>query len=248
MRPTVFLLTLSLLLLLSGCQRTSVLNEKKMEAVLYDLHLADALIDKERQKQGLLSDSVRNSIYAAAFEKHKITKAQFDTSLSWYGQNLDKYIRIYKNLTTRYTEEFRHYDQIVTALANRIDTMQLWKTKPQALFTNRMFPLMTAFNDTIPADTRNNDTFTLSFRVFGINEQMERFPRVMFALHYADTTDVQQLTLRNDSLYTLTFPVIPNKKPDELSGYFSLSPYEKNYYRILFDDISLIRIRTPHKP
>ena len=232
------------LLLLFGCGRQSVIRETKMEAVLYDLHLADGLISKVAQSGDPESDSIKNNLYATVFNKHKITKEQFDTSMVWYANHVDKYVRIYNRLAARFAEEYNLYEELARKEAERLDTFERWTLAPQLLFTNRNFPMIVHFNDTL-STARRGDTLSLSFSVFGVAAEMRHLPRVQFSLHYPDTTDTQRLTVERDDLYKLTLPVLPGKKPDSLSGYFFVRPHHNNFYRVLFDDISLTQVGRP---
>ena len=230
------------LLLFAGCRKSYVVGEKKIEAVLYDLHLTNALINKERQNGNVISDSIRNNMYASVFHKHNLSKAQFDSSIIWYGYHIDKYVRIYQNLSTRFTNEQNQYEQLVQIEAERIDTAELWKQAPQLAFSNQMFPMIIHFSDTNRIAVRGGDTLALSFNVFGISTKMNYLPRVSLSLHYPDTVDVRRLTICQDSLYTLAMPVIPGKSIDSLSGHFFVRPHHNNFYRVLFDNISLKHI------
>ena len=232
------------LLLLFSCSRQSVIRETKMEAVLYDLHLADGLINKVAQDGSPESDSIKNSIYATVFNKHKITKARFDTSMVWYANNVDKYVRIYNRLSSRFSEEYNLYEELAKKEAERLDTFERWTLTPQLLFTNQNFPMIVHFNDTLSTAGRG-DTLSLSFSVFGVATEMRHLPRVQFSLHYPDTTDTQRLTVESDSLYKLTLPVLSGKTPDSLSGYFFVRPHHNDFYRVLFNDISLTQVGRP---
>ena len=99
----IFLLFSFGILLLFSCGRQSVIREKKMEAVLYDLHLADGLISKAAQDGSPESDSIKNNLYATVFNKHKITKAQFDTSMVWYANHRSEERRVGKECRSRWS-------------------------------------------------------------------------------------------------------------------------------------------------
>ena len=63
--------------------------KKQMEDLLYEIHLTEGLTDVmiddyiSRQKKEILKKGV--------FAKYKITPEQFDSSLMWYGKNLELY-------------------------------------------------------------------------------------------------------------------------------------------------------------
>ena len=86
---------------LASCKKkmpSEVIKPAEMENILYDYHLAQALGSEyngeERYKRELLLQYV--------FEKHHVTKAEFDSSMVWYTRNMEELGNIYKNLERRY--------------------------------------------------------------------------------------------------------------------------------------------------
>ena len=81
-------------LILSSCKKgipSDVIPPDRMEALLYDYHIAQALGNEyngeERYKRELLVQYV--------FTKHQTTEAHFDTSLVWYTRNTEILSKIY---------------------------------------------------------------------------------------------------------------------------------------------------------
>jgi hypothetical protein len=73
-----------------------------MENVLFDLYIAETEI-KENYPV-FHSDSIRKQqLFHSVFEKHRISKQKFDTSLVWYNANMERYLKINAKLNARYT-------------------------------------------------------------------------------------------------------------------------------------------------
>lgn len=242
-----FSLLLLVLLLAAGCKESPVLGDQEMEALLYDLHIADAIMDRKLQN-GTISDSLRNSLYASVFEKHHVTKAQFDTSAAWYGRNLDKYLAIYKRLSTRFSQESEMYRKQAenSASASADDSVDIWNESREIVFANHRSPFIHRFSYVLP-DKERAKQFRLQFRTFGVNDQMHFPPRVLLSLHYSgtDSTATQSLSIDNDGRYNLDLSVDSGMRPARISGSFFVRPYNNRFYRIVFDDIELQRLTTP---
>lgn len=88
------------LLLCAGCSTRpeNVLSDADMAELLADLHIADAYnsIGAEGFINNADGDSVRKVLRQSVFKSHGVTEAQFDTTLGWYGRNLDKYEEMYE--------------------------------------------------------------------------------------------------------------------------------------------------------
>ena len=91
-RYGVALLTAALLV---SCSKVpdGILSEKEMKAVLIDMQLAEAMISTDSKKYS--DDAEKEALYQSVFRKHKIEQAVYDSSLVWYGRNLDVYMQVY---------------------------------------------------------------------------------------------------------------------------------------------------------
>ena len=58
-----------------------------MQGVLTDMLLAEAMVNVDYN--AYKSDTMKLALYESVFRKHDITQAVYDSSLVWYGRNLD---------------------------------------------------------------------------------------------------------------------------------------------------------------
>lgn len=81
--------------LISGCddRPKEVLSEKKMVRLMADMQLAEAYVNMTGQpsSRGDYRLEMGRSVLAA----HGVTQEQLDTTLAWYGRNLDDYSDLY---------------------------------------------------------------------------------------------------------------------------------------------------------
>ena len=91
-RYGVVLLTAALVV---SCSKVpdGILSEKEMKAVLIDMQLAEAMISTDYKKYS--DDAEKEMLYQSVFRKHNIEQAVYDSSLVWYGRNLDVYMQVY---------------------------------------------------------------------------------------------------------------------------------------------------------
>jgi hypothetical protein len=99
-----------LIIALSACSRTpqGVLSEKKMELVLTDMLQAEAWVSLE--SAAYRNDTLKARAYEAVFRKHNISRAEYDSSLVWYGRNIDIYMRVYERAAARLEEQIHHLE------------------------------------------------------------------------------------------------------------------------------------------
>lgn len=79
------------LMLLSSCDKRpkGVLSDDEMVRLIADIEVAEVYM--QQHNSGYYNDSVRDSAVQWALERHGLTKADFDSTMTWYGRNIDEY-------------------------------------------------------------------------------------------------------------------------------------------------------------
>jgi hypothetical protein len=213
-----------------------VLSGKKMEAVLFDMYIAQAEIDNNRN---VFSDSARKQdLLNAVFRKHKITQADFDSSLLWYSDNLEQYAKINEKIIQRYTE-----------MTEDLKTQQL--ENPEMLIVEEPGIRYPVENQTfflrktdIPqnvyvfqADTtlhEYNGVYDLQFNVSGLPPEIR--PTVAFCVQCRDTTIVRRDSIRGNGFFTMSVHAFSAKQVNRLYGsiYFPKTNADMTLFISLF--------------
>ena len=103
-----------------------------MEDILFDIYRMDACISVADMS---MQQERRVKYYDSIFEKHGVTKEQFDEALDWYAHNTKDWMLIHENLVTRaeeYVKRVENYEftpQTVPVVRDSIDTFDLWMPK-----------------------------------------------------------------------------------------------------------------------
>lgn len=95
------LIILSLLFFVSCQEQSAPVTQKKMAAILTDLHLAEALGQISPIDSGGYMVKNRDSIfthYQYIFNQHQISKGLFNEALDWYGSNPTLFDQIYDDV------------------------------------------------------------------------------------------------------------------------------------------------------
>jgi len=120
-RSKILLFSFFLIFLFAGCDRPkSVLNQREMEDVLFDLHKLEGTLSV---KDGnYIFDKKDNLYYSSILKKHHITQADFDSSVVWY---------------TKHPKQFeRMYDNIIDRMSALKTDVKKWKYNPQDSLTD----------------------------------------------------------------------------------------------------------------
>lgn len=141
----------------------------KMEDILYDYHLAQAMAIYQQNTDESKRDYDRTLYFAAVLDKHGVTRADFDSSLVYYYTRADRFADIYKRVTARLGDAALdlgasdgEVSRYMTLNANG-DTANVWMgnlsviLKPRAPY-NRM-----DFYQKADTSYRKGDSFLFSF-------------------------------------------------------------------------------------
>lgn len=217
------LLLLIIALVSCDSRPKDVLSKEQLEAVLYDYHLAQGLIDQLPADQRI--EKAQDYIDAVLL-KHGITQAQLDTTIAYYNRHPRDLHKIYASLKERYTATSQELQLVngnnsfAAIYAEGGDTTSLWQgSKLLALRSNPPLHLE-SFN--IPADTsfHRNDQFIFTFtpiffnspddrdislyaalsimytdgKHIGKTQQISRSGQQQFSVKAADDQDIKQVT------------------------------------------------------
>lgn len=82
------------LVMTGGCVRRpkNVMSKSRTAAVIADMELAEAYLQSNPQ-QGNQTE-IRARITAGVLERHGVSRQVFDSTMSWYGHNIDEYYKL----------------------------------------------------------------------------------------------------------------------------------------------------------
>ncbi|PIF01902.1 MAG: hypothetical protein CR965_01135 [Paludibacter sp.] len=247
------ILLLIVTILFIGCSNRpkNVLDEKEMENFLFDMHLLESslrtgsyLYKTPREKQ---------FYYAELFDKHGITKADYDSSIVWYTKNPKEYNRIYDKVLVRvnrlkkevFQRKFHPIDSV-----HFVQEKNIWKAKSTYTLTakQRQKEFFFEISDTLFS---SQDIYQFSFC-----ENLSTFDSivnpyiVMYINYLSGAVDSIVAFPTSDTIrkrYTLTFKARLPLKVKSVSGY--LLRYDTKKYKLKgkIDEVKLIRKFNPYR-
>lgn len=207
------------------------LSRDKMVEVLHDIQLAEAIY--QTKYNDFRDKEQKDALIQGILEKHGITQAELDSSLVWYADNAEIYMKV--------------NDSVISSLKKEVD--KLGKTLPRALgasnINNSILPAYYYLSGDIPTLTFNLDStqvknypqFSLEFNTLGIEAKMKAEVEVLF--EYADTIIVQNQSLSGDNHFKVVSDTLPLKN---ISGYFHINSREVMNNKVLLYNIHLKNI------
>jgi hypothetical protein len=237
---SIALLTMAMLIACSKVPR-DVLSERKMKDVLIDMLLAENIMSENYK--AYIDSTSKAALYQSVFRKHNITQAVYDSSLVWYGKNLDVLIEVYDLATYEVNERIRDLGDVQASAAPSAgrDSVDVWPRRnymtlqPGALFNGTVFSIRPE------GPYPSGSSFVLGLRVWGLTDKMRHTPAIRIAAELTDTTLVVNETLRTEGYHALTLKTPATKAVRRIYGYIRMDNAETGYYKIYIDSLSLVR-------
>jgi hypothetical protein len=237
-----------------GPQPRGVLSQKKMQSVMSDVMLAEQVINMDNVT--FYNDSTKKMLYKSVFDKHHITEAVYDSSLIWYGKNLDIYMKLYDRVIADYqkrldalepkVKEGEEKERINRTQNTQMDTLDIWSdNNPSSIaFNNHNLVNGITFSMQPMGGYPMNSTFVFKMKSIGIKG--DRTPIVRMSVVQQDTTQVVDGTINSDGSRNFMLAARPDKGLVlKVTGFILMSKGSATDYRSYVNDIQLLRIIHP---
>lgn len=122
------------LVCLSACIKRpeGVLSDKEMAPVVADLELAEAYMQTQRSGD----PGRREALVEYVIGKHGVSRADFDTTMAWYGRNVDVYQRLYKDVDNILARRRRELSGAGDAAVD-LDGSDIWSYSRHAMVSDK---------------------------------------------------------------------------------------------------------------
>lgn len=201
--------TIVFILLFSYCSRPNeVLGRKNMERLMFDVYVAEALIDNDYTS--FSTPERKEALINEVFKKHKTSQAQWDTSLSWYSDRIDLYLKMNDSVRARLKRTQADYDRLLSAenaiLQSVSDRSKLSADIPKHYSFSEVNPkngFRFKLDSTQIADRISDSLFVFSFDAIAVPPVMPNILTASLALEYKDSTIYLTDTIKGNRTYTL---------------------------------------------
>jgi hypothetical protein len=231
-----------------SCSRTpnEVIPEKKMRKILYDMQIAEAMVEIEFEKYK--PDEEKRKLYNAVFEKHKISQAKYDSSLIWYGENMDLYIGIYKLVLKDIKKDIEAMADVkqnpLSGEVSTKDSLDIWIQENAFVFKPENMFAWLVFDIKPQIPYLKGNTYILDFNVWGVLPSMRNKPRVKLSAVQEDTIITVDKEIMEDGHFETALKTVDTKQVSRIFGYVFIGNVG-NGRRIYLNDIQLMKYNKP---
>ena len=229
---------------------SDVLSESKMEKILYQYHLAQALASVGD------SSEVKGRAYVlACLRDNGVSEAEFDSSLVWYYQHMEVLQKIYERIGERLHAELGDVGEAAnevnrySALGSTGDTANVWNGHSYYLLSGNGFDNRITFE--LKGDTvfKPGDQLMLNFRAFFVQREGTRHTVASLAVQYeGDSVSHHEQHVYGSGDISLRVDAV--RRPiKRVYGYiYMISEWNVNPRLLFIFSPSLVRIHTTPPP
>jgi uncharacterized protein YcfL len=228
-----------------ACSRApkGIISERKMQQLLTDMHLADAIISSDPYT--FQNDEDKKALYQSVFEKHRVTQAVYDSSLVWYGKNLDVYMQVYNMALIDVKKRIEEIGEIEPekVFMSNADMFDIWSIGKYHEFYPSSLSNNLIFNFIPEEDYSSGSIFVLSMQVMGLISGMQSPVEVHLRAEQVDTTILVNKKINNDGFHEMIIRTNPILKVKRVYGYIRFNENAAPYHKIYLNDMSMIKYR-----
>ncbi len=250
-KHTLLCWALGLVLLLSACSKVpeGIIPQKKMENILYDCYIGEGMSETELTQLYNPTDARKQYLFSV-LKKYDVSKAEYDSSLNWYMQNLKIYMKMYDHVIVRLKKEQKkiQLEQGNTAQQGTIatgDTVNVWLKSRSAMLNE--LPAFSHYFAEIKANEgfTQGDLFKFSADIRAFNVSTGQLPKMVLTIVYAnDSTQTVSRKIGQSTHLEIALTTSPNQRVDKIIAGFS----QNRPGILMVDSIALMRIHVKAKP
>lgn len=241
MKSIFYISVLLGVLFLGGCRKTPshVIPPGKMASLLTDIYKSESTMDMNYKDYR--ADSSKIALREAIYRRHKVTEEDFDTSLYWYGHNIEEYMNVYDDVIERLQKEIDLSDAevsrtTVTAIGDSVDA---WMLSPRFAVTNNIVTKNLSFELFHDDNWEKGDNYTWNIKIIHTQSPVE----MLLGAAYEDgLIEWITNTANENGRFSYTFVPDSTKNLERVFGNINFTPQGKEI--VFVDSISLIRTRT----
>jgi hypothetical protein len=214
-----------------------------MRAVLYDMQMAEAIV--ETNNESYRTSDERQVVYNAVFAKHHVTQAEYDSSLIWYGQNMDLYMSIYKLVLKDINENIAAMGDVkpnpLSGEASAKDSIDIWIYNRSYIFKQeRVFNILT-FDIAPQKPYSSGSSYVFGLSVWGMPPGLKYNPKIHISAVQTDTIISVNKEITGDGYYEAVVRTVDAKPVSRVYGYILMNDSETSYHHIYLDNIQLMK-------
>lgn len=217
-----------------------VLDKEDMASLMADIHTAESMMELDRVSYR--NDSARMALKQTVYARHGVTAEQFDSTLVWYGHNLDKYVEVYERVGEILQQRMDAIDADLADLGLAVvgDSADAWGDLRSKVFDRHYPGDFLSFSIKADDTWENGDRYLWRMKTFN---NMRPVRMVMVADYDDGRSEMRSSVSENgDGWHELSLELDSTRVATRVYGSALIDLAGKE--RVFVDSISLVRTRV----
>lgn len=231
-KSSLIVIMVLVLSLITGCKPSipkGIISPGDMEDILYDYHVMRTMTDQVPSDKN--REYNETMLMQVMLKKHGVTEAEFDSSLVYYFSHVDKFSKIYQEVTKRLNEDAMELGASVgelgkiTSYSLTGDTANIWNDATSAFLMPR--PGYNRLTFALKADTafKKGDSFQFSMMASYLYKAGMKDALVHITMRYDnDSLSTHFAHCASSGLTTLRVPANVEQRVKDIRLFIYLAP------------------------
>ena len=228
--------TILLAILATGCSKRpkGILSEDKMVAVMADIQIAEAY-ERSGDANSYLHGRERELLGRGILMQHGVTPEEMDSTLAWYGRNMDEYPKLYKKIDAELSRRQLKYARAAGESEKEGSSADLWPYGRHYVLTDKS--LTDGIIVSIPSnELAPGDKLTWKMAVDGADSRT-----LTLGVDYTDgTSEIYKQVNRSDERWVEV--TLQTDSLLEVGQIFAIADFEHTRPRVFIDSVQLTHI------
>lgn len=194
-----FLFVFILVLSTSSCNDRNILSRDEMTSVLYDIQIAEAMY--HTRQSDFMNIESKDALIAGILKKHDITQAQLDSSLVWYSDNVELYLKVNDSVLATLNRDLISHNDYINTRSNHRRAIN-YSVLPEFSYLNAQNSILTFEIDSF--QIAHFPDLRIQFKTLWLRRGMDLDYTVSYV--YRDTIIVEHQKIKTDSQFTMSKP------------------------------------------
>ena len=225
---------------ITGCKRvpSSIIQPEEMAQLLADIHTGESVAEQNYGE--FCNDSTKRILKQSIYARHGVSEEIVDTSLMWYGHNLERYQKIYDRTIEILENRLAHINVASSGNALNVagDSVDVWYSSRHLTLNNNKPTNFITFSICPDENWEHGDVYIWRLKTLNNNKPLP----ITITAEYADgVIETSSSNNTNNGWHVVQLATDSTKNMQRIYGVAHISLPETG--QLYIDSISLVRKR-----
>lgn len=225
---------LVILVVMASCSKRpdDIIEEDKMVEIMADLQIAEAY-SRFGKAEPSMDGSNRELLGRGILMEHGVTVEEMDSTLAWYGRNMDEYAKLYKKVDERLARMQQKYARAAGESNDNGPSTDIWPYGRHFVIDRNQTTDGMVVSIPVP-EIETGDKLTWKMRTFGASSR-----KMTLGVDY-DNGRSEMVSISNRALEPWIETSLQTDSLRSVTRIFAILEVERNSPRVFIDSVQML--------